>query len=500
MADESTAVAIQDDVQQFVSGAHKLLINGEFVDAASGKTFETPNPSTGEVLATVAEADSEDVNRAVAAARAAFGEGPWSKMSARARGLLMYRLADLLEANGEQLAQIDTLDNGKPIGETRGFDVPQVVECIRYYAGWADKIEGDTIPVSGNFLNYTLREPIGVVGQIIPWNFPLLMSAWKLGPALATGCTVVLKPAEQTPLGALRIGELICEAGFPPGVVNILPGFGETAGAALASHMDVDKVAFTGSTEVGRLIMKAAASSNLKRVTLELGGKAPNIVLDDADIEAAVRGAMLGIFFNQGEVCCAGSRLFVEDSVHDEFTERLKTYAEQIKVGNPLRSDTQMGAQVSQEQLERVLGYCEAGKTDGATCLTGGGRNTDAGSGYFMHPTVFTDVNSEMRIAREEIFGPVVSVIKFSEKDDAILQGNRTNYGLSAAVWTRDIKKALNTAAKLKAGVVWVNCFNQFDSASPFGGYKESGIGRELGKYALDNYLETKSVWVDLNQ
>lgn len=476
----------------------KLLINGEFVDAASGKTFETPNPSTGEVLASVAEADKEDVDRAVAAAREAFENSPWSRMSARERGRLIHRFAQLVRENAQELATLDTLDNGKPIFETTHVDLPLVIDCLEYYAGWADKIEGDTIPVNGQFLNYVLREPVGVCAQIIPWNFPLLMAAWKLGPALATGCTVVLKPAEQTPLSALRLGELICEAGFPPGVVNILPGFGETAGHALASHMDVDKVAFTGSTEVGRLVMQAAARSNLKKVTLELGGKAPNIVLPDASIDDAVRGAVTGIFFNQGEVCCAGSRLFVEESVHDEFIEKLSGFANSIPQGNPLDPNTRIGAQVSQEQLDRVLGYIESGKSEGACVAAGGARNTQAGSGYFVRPTIFTGVNDDMKIAREEIFGPVVSAIKFSDLDDAVIRGNKTNYGLSAAVWTRDIKKAHRVARRLKAGVVWVNCYNQFDAASPFGGYKESGIGRELGKYALDNYLETKSVWVAL--
>jgi len=476
----------------------KLLINGEFVHAASGKTFETPNPSTGETLAMVAEADREDVDRAVKAAREAFETGPWSKMSARERGRLIYKLTELIKENAHELAMLDTLDNGKPIFETTNVDLPLVIDCMEYYAGWADKIEGDTIPVNGDFLNYTLKEPVGVCGQIIPWNFPMLMAAWKLGPALATGCTVVLKPAEQTPLSALRLGELICEAGFPDGVVNILPGYGETAGNAIASHMNVDKVAFTGSTEVGRLVMEAAAKSNLKKVTLELGGKAPNIVLPDANIDDAVKGAVTGIFFNQGEVCCAGSRLFVENSVHDEFIEKLKGFAESIPQGDPLDENTRIGAQVSQEQLDRILGYIDAGKSEGACVVTGGERNTAAGSGYFVRPTIFADVQDQMKIAREEIFGPVVSAIKFSEMDDAVMRGNTTNYGLSAAVWTRDIKKAHRVARQIRAGVIWVNCYNQFDAASPFGGYKESGIGRELGKYALDNYLQTKSVWVAL--
>lgn len=484
--------------EKVVARKGKLLINGEFVDALSGKEFETLNPSTGEVLAHVAEADQADVDRAVKAARTAFEEGPWSRINARERGRLLYKLTQLVADHADELALIDTLDNGKPIRETTHVDLPLVIDCLGYYAGWADKIEGETIPVNGPFLNYTLKEPVGVVGQIIPWNFPMLMAAWKLGPALATGCTVVLKPAEQTPLSALRLGELILEAGFPEGVVNILPGFGPTAGAAVATHMDVDKVAFTGSTEVGRLIMEMAAKSNLKRVTLELGGKAPNIVLSDADIDAAVKGAITGIFFNQGEVCCAGSRLFVEDKVHDEVVSKLKTFAEAIKVGNPLDPATEMGAQVSEEQLDRILGYCQSGKAEGARVVTGGDRNHAAGKGYFMHPTIFSEVKDSMKIAREEIFGPVVSAIRFSEISEAAQRGNRTNYGLSAAVWTRDIKKAHTVARKLRAGVVWINTFNTFDAASPFGGYKESGIGRELGKHALANYLETKSVWVSL--
>lgn len=486
------------DPKQFVKQT-KMLIDGKFVDAASGKTFDTPNPSTGEVLATVAEGDKEDINRAVAAARRAFESGPWKTMSQRERGHLIYRLAELIDKNREELAILDTLDNGKPIGETRNADVPLAIDCFEYYAGMADKIEGTTIPVNGQFFNFTLMEPVGVVGQIIPWNFPLLMLAWKFGPALCTGCTIVLKPAEQTPLSALRIGELALEAGIPPGVINVVPGFGETAGDALARHMDVDKVAFTGSTEVGRLIQKAAADSNLKKVTLELGGKAPNIVMADADLDAASDGAIRGIFFNQGEVCCAGSRLFVDDSVHEEFVEKLSTKAKAVRVGNPLDEATQMGAQVSEEQLSRIVNYCESGKSDGATVLTGGERDAALGNGYFMKPTIFDNVQDGMKIAREEIFGPVVSVIKFSEIGEAIRRGNETNYGLSAAVWTRDIKKAHRAARDLRAGTIWVNCYNHFDAASPFGGYKESGIGRELGKFALNNYLEVKSVWVDLS-
>ena len=394
-----------------------------------------------------------------------------------------------------ELAVLETCDNGKPLGETTNVDLPFVVDTFEYYAGWADKIHGETIPVRGPYLNYTLREPMGVVGQIIPWNFPLLMAAWKLGPALACGNTVVLKPAEQTPLTALRLAELIEEAGFPAGVVNVLPGYGETAGAALVRHPGVDKIAFTGSTEVGKLIQREAAGT-LKRVSLELGGKAPNIVFADADLDAAVQGAIGGIFFNQGEVCCAGSRLFVERSVHDEFVSSLAEHAASINVGNPLEESCQMGAQVSDEQFQKILGYIDAGRAAGAKVVTGGGRAGD--KGYFIQPTVFEGVTNDMKIAREEIFGPVVSTIPFEDINSVIEAGNDTPYGLSAGVWTRDIGKAHRTARALKAGTVWINCFNTFDAASPFGGFKESGYGRELGQHALELYTQTKSVWVQL--
>jgi aldehyde dehydrogenase (NAD+) len=374
-------------------------------------------------------------------------------------------------------------------------DVPQSAEVLAYYAGWADKIHGQTVPTNDAFFTYTLREPHGVCGQIIPWNFPLLMAAWKLGPALACGNTVVLKPAEQTPLSACRLAELVAEAGFPPGVVNILPGYGPTAGAALAEHRDVDKVAFTGSTEVGRIIQRAAAT-NIKSVSLELGGKSPNIVFADADIDAAVQGAIGGIFFNQGEVCCAGSRLFVEESIHDQFVEALAERARTIRVGDPLDAATQMGAQVSEEQFTKILGYIDAGRDEGARVVTGGARAAD--KGYFIQPTIFSGVRPDMKIACEEIFGPVVSAMTFTDAEDAVRQGNNTNYGLAAAVWTRDISKAHKVARALRAGTVWVNTYNAFDTAMPFGGYKESGIGRELGAQALDLYTQTKSVWVAL--
>ncbi|HYC57392.1 MAG TPA: aldehyde dehydrogenase family protein [Candidatus Binatia bacterium] len=473
----------------------KLFIDGRWVDAQSGKTFETINPATEEVLAVVAEGDKADVDRAVVAARKAFESGPWSTMRARDRGRLLYKVAELIEKNAEELATLETLDNGKPIGETSAVDIPQAAEVFAYYAGWADKVCGETIPVGDSFFTYTLREPHGVCGQIIPWNFPLLMAAWKLAPALACGNTSVLKPAEQTPLTALRLVELMTEAGIPPGVVNVITGFGPTAGAAIAEHRGVDKVAFTGSTEVGRIIQRAAAG-NLKSVSLELGGKSPNIVFADADLEQAVKGAIGGIFFNQGEVCCAGSRLFVEESVHDEFIETLASHARNIKVGDPLDRSTQMGAQVSEEQHTKILGYIEEGQKSGARLVTGGKRAAE--KGYFVQPTVFTGVRNDMKIAQEEIFGPVVSALTFKSIEEAIQTGNDTNYGLAAAVWTKDIQKAHRAARALRAGTVWVNTYNAFDTAVPFGGYKESGIGRELGANALQLYTQSKSVWVAL--
>ena len=474
----------------------KLLINNEWVAAQSGKRFDVVNPATEQKITDVAEGDKADVDAAVRVARQAFEEGPWRKMAARDRGRIIYKVAQLLDQHREEFAELETLNNGKPISETRGADLPLAIDTFEYYAGFADKITGDTIPVTGEYFNYTLREPMGVVGQIIPWNFPLLMAAWKLGPALATGCTVVLKPAEQTPLTALRLGELLMEAGLPPGVVNIVPGYGPTAGAAIAQHPDVDKVAFTGSTEVGKLIMKMAAESNVKRVSLELGGKAPNIVFADADLDAAVQGAMTGIFFNQGEVCCAGSRLFIEDQIYDEFLAKLKKRAEALVVGNPMDPKTQMGAQVSAEQFNKILGYIERGKSEGAHVVTGGVRATE--KGYFLRPTVFGGVSDEMIIAREEIFGPVVSALRFKDVDDLVARANKTVYGLSAGIWTRDIGKAHRLAKSVKAGTVWVNCYNCFDAASPFGGFKQSGFGRELGKYALELYTQVKSVWVSL--
>jgi aldehyde dehydrogenase (NAD+) len=477
-------------------GPTKLLINGKWVDSNSGKTFPTVNPSTGDVITQVAESDAADVDKAVAAARAAFDKGPWRKMNASQRGRLMNKLAELIEKYADELAQLEALDNGKPAHVARAADLNLTMACYRYYAGWADKIQGKTIPVNGRYFCYTKHEPVGVVGQIIPWNFPLLMQAWKLGPALAAGCTVVMKPAEQTPLTALRVGELIMEAGFPEGVVNILPGYGPTAGAAIARHFDVDKVAFTGSTEVGHLIMKAAAETNLKRVTLELGGKSPNIVFADANMDEAIEGSHQALFFNQGQCCCAGSRLFVEEKCYDEFVEKSVARAKKRTVGNPFDKATEQGPQVDQDQFNKVMSYIDSGKQEKANLATGGKRVGD--KGYFIEPTVFTDVRDDMKIAREEIFGPVMTILKFKDMSEVVERANKTMYGLAAAVWTSDITKAHAIADGVRAGTVWVNCFDVFDAAAPFGGFKQSGIGRELGEYSLANYSEIKTVTIKL--
>jgi betaine-aldehyde dehydrogenase len=479
---------------------YQLFIDGQWVDAESGKTFQTPNPATGETLAEVAEGDKADIDKAVQAARKAF-DGKWSKISPRERGRLIYKLSQLIEQHSQELAELETADNGKPIRESLYVDLPQVVENFEYFAGFATKIEGETIPVSGQMLNYTLREPLGVCGQIIPWNFPLLMAAWKLAPALAAGNTIVLKPAEQTPVTALELGKLVQEAGFPDGVINIVPGYGETAGAALASHPGIDKIAFTGSTEVGKLIARAAAD-NLTKVSLELGGKAPNVVFADADLEQAVNGAMMAIFFNQGQVCCAGSRLFLEESIKDEFLARFKEKAGKVKVGDPTDKATLMGPQVSQEQLDRIKGYVAIAREEGATVFAGGEPpqlEEAFQKGYFFQPTIFCDVNNRMRVAQEEIFGPVSSVITFTDETDLLKQANDTIYGLSAGIWTRDIVRAHRFAREVKAGVVWINTFNMFNAAVPFGGFKQSGHGREMGKHALELYTHIKSVWVDLS-
>ena len=476
--------------------ATKLLINNEWVDSASGHTFATINPATGEEIGQIAEADATDVERAVKVARTAFNSEDWSKMSPSERGKLLYKLADLIEAHADELAQLETLDNGKPLKDSSQIDLPLTIACYRYYAGWADKIEGKTIPLNGAFFCYTRHEPIGVIGQIIPWNFPILLQAWKLAPALATGNTVVLKPSAHTPLTALRIGELIVEAGFPPGVVNILPGYGSTTGMAIARHEDIDKVAFTGSTEVGHLIMEAAAQTNLKRVTLELGGKSPNIIFADADMSAAIEGAHFGLFFNQGQCCTAGSRLFVEDKCYDEFVAKSVERAQRRIVGDPFDLKTEQGPQVSQAQLDKVMHYIELGMREGAHLLYGGQQMGDRG--FFIQPTVFANVQDRMTIAQEEIFGPVMSIIKFQDLDEVIKRANATMYGLVAGVWTRDINKALAIANKVRAGTIWVNCYDALDPAAPFGGFKQSGIGRELGEYGLAEYTEVKTVTIKL--
>ena len=487
----------EDKVQSFISRTHKMLINGKWVEALSGQTFATYNPATGEVLAHVAEGNHEDIDRAVKAARSAFETGRWSQLTPSERGRLIWKLADLLEENLEEFAELESLDNGKPLKIARAADVPLAVDLLRYMAGWATKIEGNTIPISvpyapgAKFLAYTLREPVGVVGQIIPWNFPLLMAAWKLGPALATGNTVVLKPAEQTPLTALRFGELIQEAGIPDGVVNIVPGYGETAGAALAAHPGVDKIAFTGSTEVGKLILPAAAG-NLKKVSLELGGKSPNVVFADVDLDAAIAGAASAIFFNHGQCCCAGSRLYVENKIFDKVVEGVAEHAKKINVGSGQDESTDMGPLVSAEQLNRVCGYLESGFSEGAKAVVGGGRHGD--KGYFVKPTVLVNTNEKMKVVQEEIFGPVVTAIPFSDPAEVLAQANDSVYGLAAGIWTRDIQKAHRLASQLRAGTVWINCYNIFDAALPFGGYKQSGWGREMGHEVLEQYTEVKAV------
>ncbi|HTM54105.1 MAG TPA: aldehyde dehydrogenase family protein [Pirellulales bacterium] len=474
----------------------QCFIGGQWVPAASGKTFETVNPATEEVIASVAEGDAEDIDRAVAAAREAFDHGPWRKLDARERGRLMHRLADLIEEEADELAMLETLDNGKPIRESKSADLPLTVDCLRYYAGYADKIHGQTIPIRGNYFCYTRREPVGVVGQIIPWNFPMLMTAWKWGPALAAGCTIVMKPAEQTPLTCLRLARLAQKAGIPDGVINVVPGFGPTAGAAIVKHPGVDKVAFTGEYKTAQIIMRDA-SQTLKRLTFELGGKSPNIIFADADLDAAAQGTHTGLYLNQGQCCCAGSRVFVEEKVHDKLIDKLTSMNKARKIGDPFDPATEQGAQVDKAQFDKIMHYVDLGKREGAKCVTGGVRHGDVG--FFIEPTLFTDVKDNMAIAKDEIFGPVLSVFKFKDVDEVIERGNNTFYGLAAAVWTRDIGKAHRIANSLRAGTVWVNCYDVFDTAAPFGGFKMSGMGRELGEEGLKAYTENKTVTVSLS-
>jgi aldehyde dehydrogenase (NAD+) len=476
----------------------QLFINNEFVNSESGKTFPTINPSTGEVITQVQEADKADVDKAVKAAREAFKLGsPWRTMDASARGHLLYKLADLMERDRQYLASLETLDNGKPFTDSYNIDLGLVIKCIRYYAGYADKNHGKTIPLDGKFLCYTRHEPVGVCGQIIPWNFPLLMQAWKLGPALAMGNCVVMKLAEQTPLTGLYVASLIKEAGFPAGVVNIIAGYGPTAGAAISEHMDVDKVAFTGSTEVGQIIQQAAGKSNIKRVTLELGGKSPLIIFDDANLDTAVEMAHFALFFNQGQCCCAGSRLMVQAGIYDKFVEKATARAKARKVGNPFES-VEQGPQVDEEQQIKVLDYIKSGVDEGANLRVGGKKWGD--KGYFVEPTVFSDVTDDMKICKEEIFGPVQIIQKFTTMDEVVERANKNNYGLAAAVFTENLNNATYMSNSLRAGTVWVNCYDALEAQAPFGGYKMSGVGRELGEYGLEAYTEVKTVTIAITE
>jgi len=493
----STLERVPAELRKWLSVPRPMLINGKWVQAKSGKVFDVTDPATEMHLATVAEGDAADIDEAVRAARNALDNGPWGRMSPSARGRIVHKIGDLILEHLDELAQLESLDNGKPFSVARVADVPLSADIFHYMSGWATKLEGKHIPISnlvspGQYLSFTRLEPIGVVGQIIPWNFPLLMAAWKLAPALATGCTVVLKVAEETPLSGLRLGELLQEAGVPDGVVNIVPGFGETAGAALASHPGVAKVAFTGSTDVGRLIVQAA-SRDLRKVSLELGGKSPNIILDDADIDAAIAGSTAGIFFNHGQCCNAGSRLFVQEKVFDKVVSGIAANAAKIKLGVGLDPATEMGPMVSDIQHGRVKGYLKCGLEEGARAVTGG--SAPDGKGYFVNPTVLVDTKPDMKVVREEIFGPVLVAIPFKEVDDKLIAtANDTIYGLAAGVWSRDIAKANQLANALRAGSVWINCYHVFDAALPFGGYKQSGWGREMGQAVLSNYLEAKAV------
>ena len=476
----------------------QLFINNQWRAAASGKTMDVINPATEEVCASVASADAADLDAAVEAARAALS-GPWAQMSARERGRLVRKLGERLMERADEVSRLETLHNGKPINESRHVEIPAAAECFEYYGGWSDKVMGETIPVKGNHFNYTLREPLGVCAAIVPWNFPLLIAVWKIAPALACGNTVIVKPASQTPLTALALGEIALEVGLPAGVLNILTGPGARLGQAIVEHPGIDKIAFTGDTSTGKSIMKGAADT-LKKITLELGGKSPNIVLADADIEAAVRGATIGIFYGKGEVCAAGSRLLVDKSIKSEFIDKLAARTRKMVAGDPMDPKTRFGPLSSKKQMETVLRYVESGKREGATLVAGGSRtDIGTGKGYFVQPTVFADVKPEMTISREEIFGPILAAIDFADLDEAIAIANDSPYGLAAGVWTRDIKKAHHVARKLQAGTVWINTYNVYDTATPFGGYKQSGFGREMSAHALEHYTQVKSVWVDLN-
>jgi aldehyde dehydrogenase (NAD+) len=478
---------------------NKLFINGEFVDARSGATFTTINPATEETITDVASAGAEDVDAAVKAARAQLEPGSeWQKMKPRDRAKVLWRLADMLMARADEIGRIETIDNGKPIFESQYVDTPAAAECLYYFAGWSGKVTGETIPVSDGAFTYTLREPIGVVGAITPWNFPLMMAVWKIAPALACGNVMISKPASNTSLSLLKFAEYARECGLPAGVLNVVPGRGSVVGNAIVDHPGIDAIAFTGSTDVGKGLM-ARAANTLKKVSLELGGKSPNIVFADADLDAAAKGALNAIFYGKGEVCAAGSRLLVEESVHEELMAKVVERAGKMVAADPLHPKTRLGAIVSKEQMESVLSYIDAGRNEGAKLVAGGERvDIGTGKGYFLKPTIFDDVTSDMRIAKEEIFGPVLATLKFADADDAVKKGNATVYGLAAAVWTKDVSKAHRIAKSIKAGTVWVNTYNLYDPALPFGGFKESGFGRDQGRDALDKYTQTKSVWVNL--
>ena len=492
-------VALAESVKKALKPG-KLFINGRAEGAASGKTIDVMNPATGEVLTTVADAEGLDVDRAVAAARRSFEKKSWRGMDPSRKEKILWDLSEILVKNKEELAVLESMENGKTVREAAGADVSPAIDAFRYYAGWVRKIYGETIPVDGPYLNYTLREPVGVVGGIVPWNYPLQIASWKVAPALACGCSVVIKPSEMTPLTALKLAEYCMEAGIPEGVVNVVTGYGHTAGEALGRHMDVDKISFTGSIRTARALLKASAESNLKRLSLELGGKSPNIVFPDCDMEAALKSAFWGIFANKGEICSAASRLLLHEDIHDKFLDELVSRAEKLKLGDPLDKSTTMGSQISAAQLDRILGYIRAGKEEGARLLCGGERDTEGAKakGFYVRPTIFSEVKPQMKIAQEEIFGPVLAAMRFRDVEEAVEIANATIYGLVSAVWTRDIQLAHRIANDIKAGVVWINTYNGFDSATPFGGYKQSGFGRDLGAYALEQYTNVKSVWVAL--